>query len=356
MKWNGGKFIIKNEEWKNIILNKEEYYDYVKENFLIHYRKLDKWLKIYGKILPNIKIKIRFKEKEKTSLLNFVIPKTNADFIYETNSDENGNYEFLLTEIGTWDFNIDSIIYDNYWNDIVLEKIKNVNINDEYLVNMQDYVYEKYLEARWVYSDEFLINIPSLALPLKRDRLPLTGEGNNIIMSLDEKKLEKLIPKIKIQGKIGNNKELIDDTLYCYENCSINFDWSSSEWDIDNYFWNFWNWEIFDWSNPWYISYENYWEYLVNLKVEWNNWEIENEYFYVIYKKEKNNIVGNAGLRSPTENNTWTLKNDLIIDNIEIENEEFIENNNFFIYFIYILIFVFVIVWILVLLRKEELI
>ncbi len=94
--------------------------------------------------------------------------------------------------------------------------------------------------------------------------------------------------KIQVQWKIGQNKELLNNKLICYESCSVNFDASESIWNISSYYWDFWNWETYDWVNPWYINYINPWIYNVTLKV-YDNYSREfKSYFEVEFLSSKN--------------------------------------------------------------------
>ena len=335
--WN---FVVRKWTWSILKLNKEEYYNYTQDNFKIYYRKLDKWLRIYWKTLVNTEVKIEFRENEKFSFIDFFIAKASANYLYTTTSDENWDYEFLLTEIKFWDFEIDSNIIDNYWNIINIEKEKNIFIDSGYVLEMNKYVYEKFLEDKKTYSDEIDLTSPQ---PSPSEERELEQEDINI----------NLVPKIEVQWKIWENKKLAWNVLFCYKTCSVNFDWSKSEWDIGNYIWNFWNWEIFEWKNPWYIKYENFWNYTVSLMTIWENGKMKIWYFYVVFEDTKKDIIKEI---NEEEIDTQEKESSLLINYSEASIEDISDdekNNWIFYYLIIIIIWIFLLFLIL---KKEKLI
>ncbi len=319
-------------------LSREEYYNYTQDSFKIYYRKLDKWLRIYWKTLVNTEVEIGFRIKEQFSFIDLFIAKANANYLYSTTSDENWDYEFLLTEIKSWDFELDSIIIDDYWNNIEIEKQKSISVDEEYVLEMNKYVYEKFLENKKTYSDEVGI--------LDKEFIDWDGE-----IEID------LIPKIEIQWKIWTNKKLVWNVLFCYKTCSINFDWSKSEWNIINYIWNFWNWEIFEWKNPWYVKYENFWNYTANLMTIWKDWKMKIWYFYIVFEDIKKDITKEIN-KNKKDIDTQEKESSLFINYSEasieeVDNKEN-ENNNWILYYLIIII-----IWIFLLfliLKKEKLI
>ena len=175
--------------------------------------------------------------------------------------------------------------------------------------------------------------------------------------------------KIQVQWKIGQNKELLDNKLICYETCSVNFDASESIWNISSYYWDFWNWETYDWVNPWYISYDNPWIYNVTLKI-YDNYSREfKSYFEVEFLSSKNDeiieeeliIEDNIsfdelwkneniddGISEKIDDNS-NETNDLKLDETEnnyLENDN--DMNNMKKYFLYMILFFVVIISILV--------
>ena len=83
---------------------KEKILDIFWKNFSQKISKQKKWVKIYGKTLPNIIVVLEFKKLQETA---FFINKAFAfNDIYEVQTDNNGNYELILKDILIWDFEV----------------------------------------------------------------------------------------------------------------------------------------------------------------------------------------------------------------------------------------------------------
>jgi len=72
---------------------------------------------------------------------------------------------------------------------------------------------------------------------------------------------------ISVQGKIGKNKELSDNTLLCknVETCSVNFDGRNSQGENVEYFWDFGDFQ-YEWDNPPALTFEK-WEHEISLTI-----------------------------------------------------------------------------------------
>lgn len=309
-----------------LLINEEKsklkYRDFVINSFFVNVSKLKSWLKLSWKAILNSDIYFEFSDK-KISFFDFFINKTNANEIYNTKSDNDWNFSFLITDILSWEYIIESKIIDNFWNEFIIEKEKEIKLDDDYILEMNNYVYEKSQKELLKYSDEVSLI-------------------NN----------ENLFPIITIQWQLWN-KKIIWNNIYCLGTCNINFDWSKSTWNIESYIWDFWNWEIFEWKNPKYIKYEKIWNYTMTFKIIWNDWEEKIEQFNIIFSK----IVKNNSKSKSTK----TVKNNNVLIEVTNANDESLTssesedwNNNWILYFFLIILFSLTLVFFL--LKREELI
>ena len=229
-----------------------------------------------------------------------------------------------------------------------------LNIKNDYLWNYEinTYILDRYL---WKintniikdYKVDFIKEEVTKVID-KKEQLNNSEININKIKEVKiNEKSEEIDVIITVQWKIGNNKILNWNKITCIWTCSINFDASESKWKLINYFWNFWNWEEFEWTNPWYIKYKDYWSYILELK--WLDWYGEKylEYFYITFVpketkiKEKNiNILLNENIKKE-------LDNEQEVNNIDYKK---INKNIYFIIFIIILSLV---LWIILLKRKK---
>lgn len=150
---------------------------------------------------------------------------------------------------------------------------------------------------------------------------------NNFI---DKAKEFNIPPKAKIllQWIIWKDKELIWNKLICKntKECSVNFDWrESTDGNKDNleFYWDFWNGEIAEKSNPGTIKYSP-WKYTVKLKVIDRFLEYSEDYFIVeVYEKEEEvieineNIAKYIRIIEALPNPVWNEENEWI----KIKNE-----------------------------------
>ena len=167
--------------------------------------------------------------------------------------------------------------------------------------------------------------------------------------------VDKIEPIIKLQWKIWKNKRLIWNVLKCIWTCKVNFDWSKSIWKNLKYLWNFWNGKTFDWKNPWYIKYEVYWKYKIDLKILTSSWEEKISTFFIDFIPEiKKNRIKKT-ITSSQKNKNKVLKiskfpgeklNKIQIHEKEIRYEKK-ENNNWIFYYFLIIMFSFILVFIL---------
>lgn len=312
-------------------LEQEKYKNSINSWFSMKINRLKSWLKIYWTTIPNSEITINFKKNE-LSFFNLIIPKVNAENIYSTKSNELWEYQFLLTDIFSWNYIIETSIIDNFWKNINIEKTKKLELKEEYITQMKAYVDGKTKKNQEKISSK------------KEDKTNNEKLNNNEKNSIEKTKIPlKWI--ISIQWKLWT-KKISWNNIYCTDSCSINFDWSKSLWKIKKYIWNFWNWEYFDWKNPKYISYKNPWNYKVSLLLIWENLDEAVQYFNVFFsKKEKVSS-------SPKLLNNLKKKNILVdVTNAQDQDEEN-QENNWNLYFFIILIFSSFLIFLL--LRREK--
>jgi hypothetical protein len=176
-----------------------------------------------------------------------------------------------------------------------------------------------------------------------------------------EQKIEE-IPKLEIelQGKIGSNKILNWNKLTCIKTCSVNFDWSKSVWKFSVYFWDFWNGETFEWKNPWYISYENFWEYMVLFSGETKEWSLYEEEFYINFvekessTKEEKVELNLINLSFADDEETEILAEFWWIDYNEDEENRNEENGKHFWKYIILVMIILWLLWGFALLRRYD--
>lgn len=116
-------------------------------------------------------------------------------------------------------------------------------------------------------------------------------ETGTVLDTKSQTEIENSVKSIiELQGKLSKNKVLKWNKISCLDldECSINFDWSSSLWGKNlEYFWDFWNGKTFTKANPSsYIFYT--WKYIISLKVSSKN-KSDISYFSVevLWKEEK---------------------------------------------------------------------
>ena len=230
-------------------------------------------------------------------------------------------------------------------------------------------------KIKWDFTirEEYILNNEKLIVRNKIDEINKKIKVNKVKNSLDVVNLNKKIisweiklfsdenkiqtifqPIIEIQWKIWENKKLENWKIICYDTCSINFDWSKSVGNIEKYLWDFWNWEKYEWKNPWYIRYKKYWKYKVILKVISNNLDVKKEYFLVNFMAK--DIIKKHNKKKLSYSNK---KEKIILKNVNTENinelkTKNIKNKKIEVLF-YILIFIFSLNLIVLILKKEKL-
>lgn len=143
--------------------------------------------------------------------------------------------------------------------------------------------------------------------------------SDNVLSSIKEQELHSL--KIDLQWKLWVNKILNQDKITCIKTCSINLDWSKSIWNFKSYFWDFWNWENYIWSNPWYIKYEDFWNYIVLFSAEDSDWNIYEKQFFINFIEKLNKIDVKSTKKAEVSLNNEDL-------NTEEISETYLENDN----------------------------
>lgn len=362
------KTIIEDKVEKNIIDIESEILnniDYNKnENILVEDNNLDKEL-----IDDNIK---KYSKDDKIFIYKVLVnPVWNDDIEYleiinKSDNDISLEWCYLDDIIDWWSkkyfFDKDDIIkkseikkYDKQKTKIILN-----NNNDEINLFCNDILVDnlswKYNINEWEILDHFVVNNKAKKI-LNENKL----DEKNILINYELKKNysdeikieEKIKPIISLQWKIWTNKILKWNILTCIDNCSINFDWTNSEWkNIEKYIWDFWNGQTFEWKNPWYIKYDYFWNYKVNLKILSSNWEEENTNFFVEFiaaAKNEKNIINEKEVSNNLDDEN---KSELIIEDnlLNKKTQTKIE------ILLYILIFIFTLNLIVLILRREKLI
>ncbi len=164
------------------------------------------------------------------------------------------------------------------------------------------------VEVRWKGSS--IQNLEENDIDLVRD---------NVLSTIKEQELHSL--KIDLQWKLWENKILNADKLTCIKTCSINLDWSKSIWSFKSYFWDFWNWETYIWNNPWYIKYNDFWNYVVLFSAEDSDWNIYEKQFFINFIEKLNKIETKSAIKAEFSANAEDLSNEKI-------SETYLENDN----------------------------
>ncbi len=220
---------------------------------------------------------------------------------------------------------------------VVQNKIQKLNINK------QKYSHEVVIEENS--TDKFVIENKN-----KKEKQEKKIEKKEEIVNQ-----ELVTPIITVQWKIWTNKILENNKITCIDGCSINFDWRSSFWDIKKYIWDFWNWEKFEWANPWYIKYTTNWSYRVNLTTFSEKWNHETASFNVFFpqkekvqKIEKNktneNISSTDFIKAENEYKKWDKETEEIKGN-NIKHLELL---------FYIILFLLTINLVIIIIKKEK--
>ena len=313
----------------NLLIDEEKsklkYRDFVINSFYVSVSKLKSWLKISWKTLPNTDIFIELINNNLSSL-DLIIPRTFADQIYTTKTDKDWNYIFLITDISSWKYQIETKVIDSYWNRFQIKKQKSFELGSEYIIEMSSYSSKKMYKHMLKYSDEVALE-------------------NNLL----------LLPIISIQWQLWT-KKIVWNNIYCFDTCNINFDWSKSTWDIEKYIWDFWNWESYEWKNPKYVKYEKLWNYNVDLTIIWKNWEKKQEIINIFFTKS---VKKSKKTKSTKNDKNKNVLISVTNANSDIDNEYFIseiekENNNWNLYFFLIILLSLILVFFLM--KREKLI
>lgn len=251
---------------------------------------------------------------------------------------------------GTWKFDVSLRVYEK-WDYFNFNKSK-ISFTNLFETEKNE-IWNKNLEKNKVIKKE--------DLEVEREEENIKIEKNSDFEkdvekeNVDKKEILKSI--INLQWKIWNNKIINWNVLTCYNNCSINFDWSNSLWNISRYSWDFWNGERFEWKNPSYIKYDYPWKYKIHLLVEWKKWWMDIWEFYV-------NFIEEESLESFSENEdetfllsqTYAWDNSLN-DSIDYNKENSVDNNMKQITtLLYILIAIFWAILFVLLFKKESII
>jgi micrococcal nuclease len=192
----------------------------------------------------------------------------------------------------------------------------------------------------WIWANENVVDILS-----KEEIIDSENEED-----LDE--IKDLNSKIILQWKVWKNKILKWNTLTCYDTCSINFDWSESTWNIKQFSWDFWNWQKFEWKNPWYVKYKTFWKYKIYLAVASNIWEIDIWEFNI-------NFIKTPKKQKVAKKSSTKTKSDSIneYEDEEIYYEDWTKSEDFnYSILLYICIWIFWVVLLSIILKKEKLI
>lgn len=219
----------------------------INETFTQKISKQKSWVKISWISIPNETLVLKIEKSEDLSFFNFLFPKTYAENnIFEINTDNFWSYELLIDKPNVWDFEIKNYL-KVWWNLLQIDKNNILEVDDDYI----DYI-----------------------KPIEK-----------------EKKVGTFVmPKsiITLQWVLWKSKKVAWNKIICewVSECNINFDWRESLWKKLSYFWDFWNWQTFQKSNPAGYKFRS-WEYLVSLKVE--SWDYKDvSYFFVEVIPEKN--------------------------------------------------------------------
>lgn len=313
------------EDILNTNLSKEEkkqkLFDMIEKSFSQKISKQKIWIKIYWTTLPNISLIISLKKiDDEFSFLNLFLSKTYAsNDIFEVKSDNLWNYQLVLTTPNIWEFEVNTSI--NFWweNTFDIEKKSSLEIDDDYI---------------------------------------------NYISSISDKKATQkieenyILPKaiITLQWKITQNKIFSGNKLTCLwvDECSINFDWSESEWKNINYFWDFWNGKTFNKKNPSSYTFTS-WTYFVNLTVSDNQNSSKTHFIIEVEWKPKKE----PKTSSLSTDLSWTkiISNKSDISLIPTVYADY-SNDKDIIFHIYMSLLVFIVffIWSLVLLKRQKII
>ncbi len=349
-KWDFWIYATNYEYWTSKKCN-PWYIDYPKWNFSIELKVIDKNdssnYKTTSIFIKNTSNDTVYKEKEK---LNIDKPKitveswlnSERECINKKNCNINFRYiEKSKLEKCRWDFW--GWIYDP-WDNTKCNPSYVKFWTWEYLINLR--VYEKWDYFNFKESIYTIKNIVSTKIE---------KETREIVVS-------ELKANISLNWKIWANKELVWNKIICYETCSINFDGTESSWDIQKYSWSFWNGELSNLKNPWYIKYEDFWEYKVYLWVVSSDWRKDISEFHVEFrekiktttKKKSKSIISKTYAKKENKKN--------IEENIIQEKKKEVDildkhdnNDKEIIILLYILIWVFTLILIVLILKKEKL-
>jgi hypothetical protein len=310
--------------------------------------------KIKEIIEPEAKITLQWrlsknKNLDWNKLVCFWVESCSVNFTWENSIWEKLTYfwDFWNGQTFSWK-NPTSMVFEKWEYTTILEIIDKNNITKEtyfdIIVQIEDL--EKYVEI-----DE-------------KDTNTLLG-GN--LDQFELKTIENVDMKIEIQWKIGQNKRLNWNELTCIKTCSINFDWSKSEWELISYFWDFWNGETFEWKNPWYVKYDDYWEYIVLLAGETKSWDVYEKEFIVnfiekefVEKEEKTKNSNLISLETNSEDDKdiliefwWIDYNENVDEDLKMTSAK--EKINDYWKYIILSIIIFTLIGIFVLLKKYKL-
>ncbi len=327
----------------------------IKEWYYVNHQKLDinSWKAVVIDVIDWDTLKIKFNNSDKIETLRLVwvdTPETkHPDKEKEKYWEE--VYKYVVEELKWKEVFIEidtEKLRDTYSRLLWFVYLWQINFNKK-LIEL--WYSEAYLDYDFKYKDEYIL------AENKAKELWIWIWANSVSEKnwLNEKEINntrEVIAKISVQWKIGKNKILKDNKLICYETCSVNFDWRGSGWNIKKYSWDFWNWEKFEWVNPWYIKYENYWNYKVYLATVDDSWKLDIEEFYVTYiktpKKQKTSII-------PKANAEEFISEEIENEYIEFNSAGDEESNNYSI-LLYIIISIFWVLIVVVILKKEKLI
>ncbi len=229
---------------------KQKFFDILEKSFSQKISKQKSWIKIIWTTFPYATLVFQFEKQEnEVGFFRNFFPKTYANNLtYETKSDKDWNYEFIITEPEIWEFELKTFL--SFWD-------KNVYQIPKTLLLEVDNDYLQYIQTKQTKTQE----------------------------------VNYIVPKaiITLQWALSQNKTFINNRLICswVNECSVNFDGSKSEWKNLEYFWDFWNGKTFEKKNP--ASYKFWvWSYSISLTV---NDELESHTAYfvveVIGKPEK---------------------------------------------------------------------
>lgn len=296
----------------------------IQNNFKQTIRKNKNYISIYWKSLSWSKLVIQ-------KSLDYPIFWELFSNYYEVKVDKEWKYKLKLDYNGFWKYRVKNFIFHEKLWIIKVEKIKELIIPQEKIIEKQvlDEIkkQEEYLKLEkknQKYSDE-----------IKKKK------------EVEEKQKNEISPKIIVQWKIWKNKILQGNKLTCIDTCSVNFWQEIIEKNID-YFWDFWNWKTFSWANPWYIKYKDFWNYTVFLTKTYDSWKKYTTSFVLEYVKE---IKDNENIKDKEIIKDEINKSD---ESEKItKSEDFKKQNN-----IYFMIFIIFLLFILgfILLRREKII